>query len=483
MPSLIQEASTFAIDEQVYGDDLSRAGDDVQEEFSGPMLGNRTSIESHRALQTTRWRTLNYLYSIRGSGTVAGMHERYSQTPSRFTEQARQVSGKYPGLWSGDFLFDDNRRYRQNMIEEAKRRWNSGTMINIMYHSCNPVTANIGEECWWDDRVKGPRSTMSNSKWQEIITDGSVLNRKWKQWLDEIAVYLQDLKNSGVEVLFRPFHEMNQGVFWWGGRPGPSGTRRLYQISHDYLTNVKGLDNLIWVWNIQDFGSLSNDAQNYNPGPNYFEVASLDVYEGFQTWKYDVMRNVANGKPIAIGECASLPDASRLVAEPLWTFFMSWSELTFQQNNDDKIRSVYNQAITRDEMGAWQSGTIPPPTATPPTPTPPTTGSLGDWAQCSSNSQCRNGCCSGMYSGGVLKCTPLSGGFNPNICMAGSGPTPAPPPPTPTPPTTGSLGDWAQCSRNSQCRNGCCSGRYSGGVLKCTPLSGGVFNPSICTAV
>ena len=75
MPSLIQEASTFAIDEQVYGDDLSRAGDDVQEEFSGPMLGNRTAIESHRALQTTRWRTLNYLYSIRGSGTVAGMHE------------------------------------------------------------------------------------------------------------------------------------------------------------------------------------------------------------------------------------------------------------------------------------------------------------------------------------------------------------------------------------------------------------------------
>ena len=108
------------------------------------------------------------------------------------------------------------------------------------------------------------------------------------------------------------------------------------------------------------------------------------------------------------------------------------------------------------------------------------TGTLGDWAQCSSNSQCRNGCCSGVYSGGVNKCTPLSGGFNPNICMAGTG---TPPAPTPTPPTTGSLGDWAQCSRNSQCRNGCCSGMYSGGVLKCTPLSGGVFNPSICTAV
>jgi mannan endo-1,4-beta-mannosidase len=196
---LIQEASTFAIDEQVYGDDFSRAGNDVQDEFSGPMSGNWTVIESHRALQTTRWRTSNYLYSIRGHGTVAGMHERYSETPSRFTEQVRQVSGKYPGLWSGDFLFDNNCRYRQNMIDKAKRRWNSGTMINIMYHSCNPVTANLGEECWWDVRVKGPRSTMFNSNWQEIITDGSGHNRKWKHWLDEIAVYLQDLKNSGID--------------------------------------------------------------------------------------------------------------------------------------------------------------------------------------------------------------------------------------------------------------------------------------------
>jgi mannan endo-1,4-beta-mannosidase len=377
----------------------------------------------------TRWKTLNYLYSIRGRGTVAGMHERYSQTPSRFTEQARQVSGKYPGLWSGDFLFDYNRQYRQNMIDEAKRRWNAGTMINIMYHSCNPATANVGEECNYNDNYKGPWSKMSDSDWQAIITDGSGLNQKWKQYLDEISPYLLDLKNNGVEVLFRPFHEMNQGAFWWGGRPGASGTRRLYQISHDYLTNVKRLDNLIWVWNIQDFGSLGNDAQSYNPGSNYYEVASLDVYEGMQTWKYDVMRNVAGGKPIAIGECDVLPDASRLVSESLWTFFMSWSELTFEKNTGDKITSVYNQAITRDEMGDWQGGTITPPTTSPPSPTtpppsPPTTG-LGDWELCSSNSQCMNGCCSGMYSANVLKCTPLSGGFNPDICMANTPTTPS----------------------------------------------------------
>lgn len=90
---------------------------------------------------------------------------------------------------------------------------------------------------------------------------------------------------------------------------------------------------------------------------------------------------------------------------------------------------------------------------------------LTDWTMCSASSQCNNGCCSGTYSGGVLKCTPLNGGYRSDLCVGGSG---APPPA----PSTGSLGDWSQCSASSQCRNGCCSGTYSGGVLKCTPVGG-----------
>ena len=55
-----------------------------------------------------------------------------------------------------------------------------------------------------------------------------------------------------MEVLWRPLHEMNEGWSWWGGRPGSSGSRRLYQITHDYLVGVKGLTNLVWVWNVKD---------------------------------------------------------------------------------------------------------------------------------------------------------------------------------------------------------------------------------------
>lgn len=186
--------------------------------------------------------------------------------------------------------------------------------------------------------------------------------------MDDISQYLVYLRDEGVEVIFRPLHEMNQGCFWWGGRPGSQGSRRLYQITHDYLTNYKGLDNLIWTWNVQDFGSLSQDVNDYNPGNEYWEVASLDVYEGFQRWKYDVMRDVAGSKPFAIGECAELPDANRLANESQWAFFMSWSELTFfPPNTDQSIRDVYNsnQVITLDEMpGDWTNRAPSPGPAT-----------------------------------------------------------------------------------------------------------------------
>jgi len=47
--------------------------------------------------------------------------------------------------------------------------------------------------------------------------------------------------------------------------------------------------------------------------------------------------------------------------------------------------------------------------------------SLGDWAFCTSSSQCQNQCCSSKYStsDGRLKCTPV-GGFKPSEGCVGS---------------------------------------------------------------
>ena len=64
--------------------------------------------------EATPWKTLDYLYSIRG--------------------QAIGISGKNPGLWGGDFLFDaESIEHRWGMVEEAKKQWDDGVVISIMW--------------------------------------------------------------------------------------------------------------------------------------------------------------------------------------------------------------------------------------------------------------------------------------------------------------------------------------------------------------
>lgn len=85
---------------------------------------------------------------------------------------------------------------------------------------------------------------------------------------------------------------------------------------------------------------------------------------------------------------------------------------------------------------------------------------LGDWAPCVSSDECDTNCCSGVYSGGVLACTPLDetlllGGYQPDICEGES------------------KSPWARCSSKTGCddNSGCCSGHFTGGNLSCAPIT------------
>ena len=288
----------------------------------------------------TGFDALDYLYSISGKSTLAGQQGR------NYWFTMRQISGDYPALWGEDLLFYPSdgtasmAEWRKLVVHDAKQHWIQGALISMMFHACPPTQA---EPCDWNKDVL---SKLSDTQWQELITDGTTLNNNWKARLDIIYPYLKELNDAGVELLFRPLHEMNQGAFWWGGRPGPNGTARLYQITHDYLVKTKGLTNLIWVWDVQDFSSLASDLTNYDPGNDYWDVLALDVYwsdgTGYTATKYNLIKNKAAGKPIAIGECDGLPSSGTLQSQPAWTFFMGWAELTQQKNTNAAIRTLYN---------------------------------------------------------------------------------------------------------------------------------------------
>lgn len=296
-------------------------------------------------------KVLDYLYSIKGKQTVVGIHNREPNSdPSKQYNEAYAITGQYAGLWSGDFLFSsDDVSNRWNIIYECEKQWNNGAIVQLMLHVTNPKQ---GESGSWDG---GVCSTLSDSEWNSLITDGGELNQKWKARLDTYATYLQYLKDKDVPVLFRPFHEMNQAQFWWAGRKGSNGTGALYRLTREYLEKEKGLDNIIWVWDVQD---LSYDWSDYNPGNDYWDIFAVDIYNAdyFTAYKYNLAKQIAGDKLMAIGECDQLPAAAELKAQPNWCFVMSWAELTFSHNTNEQIQNLYwaENVIIRPELPSFK---------------------------------------------------------------------------------------------------------------------------------
>ncbi|UZJ44706.1 glycosyl hydrolase [Marinimicrobium sp. C6131] len=316
------------------------------------------SLVASGSVAQTQFKTLNYLYSIQGQKTLGGMHNRQpNSNPNQYSQELYNITGVWPAFYSADFQFEPQEiASRQTMIDQVVTEWNNGAMINLMWHACNPAQSS---PCYWDD--SGVLSQMSDWEWDQLLTDGTPINQSWKAMMDDVAFYLQQLEDAGVEVLFRPLHEMNQDMFWWGGRPGSNGTAELYRLTHDYFTYSKGLTNLVWVWNLQDFSSLASDLDNYDPGGQYWDVLTLDMYwsdgQGYTQSKYNSILNKANGKPIGIGETEDLPSVALLEQQSQWTFFMGWSELTFSGNSNQKIQDIYwsDRVLTLGEMPGWDN--------------------------------------------------------------------------------------------------------------------------------
>lgn len=335
----------------------------------------RSSAETETpARAATNSQILNYLNSISCTKTVSGQHNREpNSNPVSWTNWIYSVTGEYPGLWGGDFLYlQDDVNNRWTMINEAKNQWDSGSLVTLMWHVCPPTITQTF--CEWDSGIKGD---LTDDQWTELVTYSTTttsLNHKWRERIDEIVPYLQYLKCSGVEVLWRPLHEMNDetekysgdphpGWCWWCGRPGITGSLKLYRDTHDYMVYTQGLTNLIWVWNVKDVTptttilSATLAYSSYYPGDEYVDVVSLDPWNhGFTTENYSATLIIANDKkPIAIGETGKLPSPSVLAAQPCWTWFLGWAEEVSVSNTITEIRAVYTdtRVLNRGEM-EWE---------------------------------------------------------------------------------------------------------------------------------
>ncbi len=285
---------------------------------------------------TPKATVINYLRSITGTSIVSGQHNKEpAGAPRQYTQQAYAVTGQWPGLWGGDMMFRaTDQADRQRVVDEAKAQWAAGSLVTLTWHACSPTGA---ATCEFEGGVK---TRITDAQFQQVVTGGTALNTMWRSRMAAVVPYLRQLRDAGVPVLWRPFHEMNETWNWWGGRPGANGGAKIYQQMKDYFDS-QGLTNLIWVWNVQD--NPTADWARYYPGAGYADVVSLDVwYKGHPSaGDYSQMQSIAAGKPIAIAEMGKGPNASLLTSQPRWAYFMVWSEQLRGNNTNAEIQAAY----------------------------------------------------------------------------------------------------------------------------------------------
>jgi mannan endo-1,4-beta-mannosidase len=292
---------------------------------------------------------LAYLQSISGKGTITGQHN-FPNDGSRWTDQAYDLTGKYPGLYGEDFGFSagddkDSVLSRPATIQEVKRQYKNGAVIALMWHAVRPTE---DEPVTFRDSVQGH---LTDYEWQQLLTPGSPLYNRWCAQVDVIAGYLRQLRDAHVPVLFRPYHEINGNWFWWGGRPGKGGSSALYRQLYDRFVNVHHLDNLVWVWNVNSPSGSAGPIADYYPGAQFADVAAIDIYGEFKQEYYTSMFALADGKPIALAEVGGLPSPEVLEQQPRWAYFMAWSGVLDGMNTLDQINAVYHgpRALNRDD--------------------------------------------------------------------------------------------------------------------------------------
>jgi mannan endo-1,4-beta-mannosidase len=181
----------------------------------------------------------------------------------RLLDEAREKCGRTPALWGGDYAdFGSGGLHTKRVNETAVEFWKKGGLVTICAHLYNPVRGKGGLRDKDVDLAK-------------LLEPGEVHDR-WMAELDILAAGLAELRAAGVVVLWRPFHEMNGGWFWWGGKD-PETFIRVWRHMFDYFSKDKKLDNLLWVYG-PNHGSKT---AAYYAGDEYVDAVGLDAYTDF----------------------------------------------------------------------------------------------------------------------------------------------------------------------------------------------------------
>jgi mannan endo-1,4-beta-mannosidase len=196
--------------------------------------------------------------------------------------------------------------YPSYLIDRALSQTAAGGLVTMAWHERNPV-----EVCQRGEYYECAKKAMTPETLKAVLTPGTRENALWLADVRAMAKTLHKLREAGVVVLFRPYHEMNGNWFWWGKQ---DLYPELWDALYDELAVREKLDNLIWIWSVD---REAPDAAKHFPKRHKPDIVGTDVYENdANTWKFAAAKanltKLGGTAPFAVTETGKAPGAKVL---------------------------------------------------------------------------------------------------------------------------------------------------------------------------
>lgn len=197
--------------------------------------------------------------------------------------------------YNANWLFDKNNQADYAAFAELGKEMqiasHRGALITLHWPMANPVTKK-------DDKNCDGCSHLIDSVLEHKVYDQANLGKQgenyllWTQWMDVLAEFIKTQAKDGnksIPILFRPWHEMNQGEDGVGRWYQVANNSReeylaLWQQTVSYLRDKKQIHSLLYVYApslnaiaCEDCKPNEEYLANY-PGDHWVDVLAGDCY-------------------------------------------------------------------------------------------------------------------------------------------------------------------------------------------------------------
>lgn len=186
----------------------------------------------------------------------------------------KEICGDYPavlGLDIGRLEYAESNLDKivaEDVINAAIVHYNRGGIVTISWHANNPVTNKNAFD-------------MSEPQTVFLILNDEEYKQVFMDRLAKIADILDKIRDSRgrrIPIIFRPYHEENNGFWWSTKNTSIDYYKALWRLTYNYLVKERGMKNLIWAYSPYNIRTKERLELSY-PGDDYVDIVCYERYQ------------------------------------------------------------------------------------------------------------------------------------------------------------------------------------------------------------